>query len=82
MTGGGQYDDAVARCETAARNHGHALGVWYPVDERLHASMCEECGEMVWLARPGNEEGWRVGGEALRQDCPGEEGEGGIHRGA
>lgn len=82
MTDDGQYDDAVARCEAAARDHGHVLGVWYPVDKRLHASMCEECGEMVWVARPGNEERWRVGGEALRHYCPGKEREEGIYHGA
>ncbi len=36
----------VARCEARARDHGHTLRVWYPVDERLHASLCEICGAM------------------------------------
>lgn len=68
-----QYDAAVARCEAIAKDHGHVLGAWYPVDEQLHASMCDECGKMAWVIRPGNEERWRVGGDALRQDCAGEE---------
>jgi hypothetical protein len=33
---------------------------------------------MVWVARTGHEEGWRVGGGALSQDCPGEELEEGL----
>jgi hypothetical protein len=72
------YDAAVARCEALASDHGHFLSPWYPVDERLHASLCEECGAMVWVARTGHEEGWRVGGGALSQDCPGEELEEGL----
>ena len=68
-----QYDAATASCEGVARDHGHALSPWYPLDERLHACLCEECGDMVWVARPGHQEGWRVGGKALRQGCPEEE---------
>ena len=64
-----QYAAAVARCEAAARNQRHALGKWLPVDTRLHASQCEVCGALAWLARPGYEERWRVGGTALEQDC-------------
>jgi hypothetical protein len=68
-----QYYAAVVRCEAVASDHGHTLSRWYPVDERLYASLCEECGEMVWVARSGQEEGWRVGGRALRQGCPEEQ---------
>lgn len=64
-----QYAAAVERCEMAARSHGHALGVWQRVDERLHASMCVVCGGMVLVARPGGEERWRVGGTALHEGC-------------
>ncbi len=60
---------AVARCEAVARNNGHTLGVWHRVDERLHASICEVCAEMVWVARPAYEKRWRVGGTTLEQDC-------------
>ena len=74
-----QYDAAVVKCESAARDHGHALlSPWHPVDERLLASLCMECGKMIWVARSGHEEGWRVGGGALRQCCPGEELEEGL----
>ena len=74
-----QYDDAVVRCESVAIDRGHALlSPWLPVDERLHASLCLECGDMFWVARSGHEEGWRVGGVALRQGCPGEELEEGL----
>ena len=73
-----QYDAATARCEGVASDQGHALSPWYPVDERLHASLCEECGDMVWVSRSGHEEGWRAGGGALRQGCPGEESEEGL----
>jgi hypothetical protein len=73
-----QYDAATARCEAVASDHGHTLSTWYPVDERLHACLCEECGEMIWVSRSGPEEGWRVGGRALRQGCPGEELEEGL----
>ena len=69
MVSNEQYDDAVARCEAAARDRAHTLSVWYPVDERLHAALCEECGEMVWIARSNCEGRWRVGGVALKQDC-------------
>jgi hypothetical protein len=64
------YEAAVARCEAVALENGHAVSSWYPVDERLHASLCEACGKMFWVSRAGQEEGWRVGGRALRQDCP------------
>ncbi len=64
-----QHKSAVGRCEAAARSHGHALGVWYPVDERFRASLCEVCGAMTWITRPGYEKHWRIGGSALEQDC-------------
>ena len=53
----------------AARSNGHTLGVWYLVDERLHAAMCVVCGKMVLVARPGGEERWRRGGGALHEGC-------------
>ena len=53
-----------------AFDNGHAVSSWYPVAERLHMSLCEVCGEMAWVSRVGQEEGWRVGGGALWQDCP------------
>jgi hypothetical protein len=65
-----QYQRALARCEEAAGNLGHTLGgMWYPVDERLHASICVRCGVMVWLTRPGQEKRWRIGGTALEEEC-------------
>ncbi len=73
-----QYDAAVARCEAGATDNGHAVSSWYRVDERLHASLCGVCGEMVWVSRHNHEEGWRVGGRALRQDCPEKGVEGGL----
>ena len=72
------YDAAIAGCEALASDHGHALSPWYPVDERLHASLCEECREMVWVSWSGHEEGWLVGGGALGQYCPREELEEGL----
>ena len=65
-----QYSAAVARCEAAARDHGHTLDVWYHVSEELHASLCAVCGAMVWVTRPGHEKGWRVGGVAVEHECP------------
>ena len=73
-----QFDAAIASCEVSASEYGHALGKWYPVDERLHAALCEECAEMVWVSRSGIEEGWRVGGGALRHYCPEEASEEGL----
>lgn len=66
-----QYESAVARCEASARNHGHTLGAWYPIDEQFfHASLCEVCSAMAWITRPGYEKHWRIGGSALEQeDC-------------
>jgi hypothetical protein len=64
-----QYAAAVENCEMAARSHGHTLGMWYLVDERLHAAMCVVCDEMVLVARSGDEERWRLGGRALHEDC-------------
>jgi hypothetical protein len=72
------YAAALLRCEAVASDHGHALSTWYPVDERLHASLCVECGEMVWVSRSRQDKGWRLGGRVLRQDCPGEEFEVGL----
>jgi hypothetical protein len=70
MNDSAQYTRAIARCEAAARNHGHILGdVWYPVDEQLHACMCEVCGQMGWLTWPGGEKHWRIGGSVLEQEC-------------
>ena len=69
MNANEQYTAAVTRCEAAARNHGHALGVWYLVDERLHASICEVCGAIALVTRPGYEKHWRIGGSVLEQDC-------------
>jgi hypothetical protein len=62
---------ALSECEAAARQHGHALGLWHAVDERLHASLCKDCGRMAWLTRSGSEQGWRIGGSALGQECLG-----------
>jgi hypothetical protein len=69
LTNTEQYDSAVARVGETARNNGHALAVWYLLDQRLHASMCVVCGAMVWVSRPGHEKDWRVGGKALEQEC-------------
>jgi hypothetical protein len=65
----GQYADALDRCETAARRHGHVLSVWQRIDERLHASLCKACGAMAVVARPAHEEHWRAGGTASKQTC-------------
>ena len=69
MNDNGQYAAAVEICETGARSSGHLLGVWQQVDEHLHASMCEVCGAMAWVSLSGGEERWRLGGEALHQEC-------------
>ena len=69
MNDRGQYAAAVESGKMAATSHGHALGIWYLVDERLHVSMCEACGEMVLVARLGDEERWRIGGTALQEGC-------------
>ena len=67
-----QYDSALARCEETAGNLGHTLGGnWYPVDERLRASICVLCGAMAWVTRPGQEKRWRIGGTALKEECSG-----------
>ncbi len=68
----GSYEVAVARCKASARKHGHALGEWLPVDKHLHASICEVCGAIGYVTRPGYEKRWRVGGQALAQACLGE----------
>ena len=60
---------AVSECEATARDHGHAPGVWNPVDERLHAFLCEMCGAMGWVTRSAGEKRWRIGGSALKEDC-------------
>jgi hypothetical protein len=60
---------ALSDCEAAAKQSGHALGMWHAVDQRLHASLCKVCGRMAWLTRSGNEKPWRIGGSALGQDC-------------
>ena len=65
----GRYESAVSRCETIARNQGHIPGVWQPVDERLHAIVCEGCSMISWVSRSGEEERWRMGGQALKQEC-------------
>lgn len=82
MVDNGQYDVAVASFEAAARDHGHVVSAWYPVDGRLHASLCEECGDMMWVTRSGSEERWRDGGGALSHYCSREGREEDIHRGA
>ena len=67
--GNEQYGAAVESCEATARKRSHTLSVWYPADEQLHASLCQVCGAMVWLAWLRYEKSWRVGGTALEQDC-------------
>jgi hypothetical protein len=64
-----QYTVMVARCESTARETGHTLDVWYPVSEHLRASLCKICGAMVWVTRPGKEQRWRIGGQALYLEC-------------
>ena len=64
-----QSKTMVARCEAAARSHGHTLGGWHPVSKHLHASLCVVCSAMVWLMRQRDEKYWRSGGSALTQDC-------------
>jgi hypothetical protein len=65
-----RHTSAVARCEAAARNHGDALGgVWYPVSDQLHASLCEVCGAMAWVTQSSYEKRWRRSGSALKDDC-------------
>ena len=64
-----QYTSEVSRCVIAAKNRGHVLGVWQPVDERLYASMCEICTKIAWVSRWGDEKRWRMGGSALGKDC-------------
>ncbi len=64
-----QRTSAIARCEATTRNHGHILSAWHSVSEHLYASICEVCGEMAWVSRPGGEKHWRIGGSALDQDC-------------
>ena len=73
MESSDQYAKMVAACETVAKNRGHTLGVWQPVDERLQASMCEVCGAIAWVTRYEDERGWQAGGEALRRECSEEE---------
>ncbi len=73
MSEEGQYAEAVAKCEAAARRNGHVLGKWLPVDARLHAALCEVCGAMAWVTLPGSEKRWRPGGTALEQGCLGGE---------
>jgi hypothetical protein len=63
------YAAALARCLAAARRKGHTVRVWYPVNERLHALLCEVCGAMAWVSQSGGEERWRIGGLALEQEC-------------
>ena len=68
MDNNGQYTVMVARCESTARELGHALDVWYPVSEHLRASLCKICGTIVWV-RSGAEQRWRIGGAALQKEC-------------
>lgn len=51
-----RYGAARARCEAAVRRSGHTINVSYPVDERLHALLCEVCGAMAWVSLSGGEE--------------------------
>ena len=64
-----QLSVMVARCESTAREAGHALDVWYLVSEDLSASLCTICGAMVWVTRSGKAQSWRIGGAAIQQEC-------------
>ena len=75
MSADEQYAAAVEKCEIAARSHGHALGVWLPVHERLRASVCGVCGALALVVRPGYEERWRPGGMAFERGCFAQEAE-------
>jgi hypothetical protein len=73
MNNSEQYTSMVSSCEAAARHNRHVLGIWYPVAEQLHASLCEVCDAMALITRPGYEKHWRIGGSALEQECLGYE---------
>ena len=59
----------LSECVAAASQHGHELGLWHALDQRLHASLCKSCGRMAWLTRSDNEQRWHIGGSALEQEC-------------
>jgi hypothetical protein len=69
MNNNEQHTVVVARCESTARELGHALDLWYSISENLRACLCKVCGSMVWLTRSGTEQAWRLGGAALQQEC-------------
>ena len=64
-----QLMKAISECQVSANQQGHLLGRWHKVDERLHASLCEVCDKMAWVALSGNEAFWRIGGATLNQEC-------------
>ncbi len=64
-----QHTVVVASCEATAREFGHVLDLWYSVSEHLSASLCKNCGAMVWVTRSGTEQRWRIGGAALLLEC-------------
>jgi hypothetical protein len=63
------FTTAVSKCETAAKVRGHTLGGWHPMSKRMYIIGCVVCNEITWITRSGDEEHWRIGGQALVQTC-------------
>ena len=62
--------EATGRAVVEAHERGHDLGEWRPINERMRVAGCRLCGQLVWIVRPpGDEETWRVGGNAFNAGC-------------
>ena len=61
--------EATGSAMIEAHEHGHDLGNWRTIGDRMRVAGCRLCGRLVWIVRPPREEMWRVGGNALEADC-------------
>ncbi len=53
-----------------AHERGHDLGLWGPtLGKRMRFAKCRRCSQLVWIVLPPGEQTWRVGGNALKDDC-------------
>jgi hypothetical protein len=50
--------------------HTPHVAAWHRISKRMWATTCESCGAEVWLTGPAG--GWRCGGSAVREICPGD----------
>ena len=53
-------------------DHTPHTAAWHRISRRLWVTVCERCGQEIWVSAPARDPGWRYGGVATREMCPGD----------